>query len=86
MNRRLGVKDDIEAITKLVQEAIKEMEKHDIFQWDEIYPTAEDFNEDIIKGNLLLFVTLPASNYQKILQIKRRYSLNYSDASYVRLF
>ncbi|MCQ2524147.1 MAG: GNAT family N-acetyltransferase [Lachnospiraceae bacterium] len=52
MNRRLGVKDDIEAITKLVQEAIKEMEKHDIFQWDGIYPTAEDFNEDIIKGNL----------------------------------
>ena len=34
----------------------------------------------------LLFVTLPASNYPKILQIKRRYSLKYSDVFYVRLF
>ena len=35
---------------------------------------------------IVLFVTLPTSNYPKILQIIRRYSINYSDASYVRLF
>ena len=35
---------------------------------------------------MLLFVTLPASNYPKILQIKRRYSLKYSDVFYIRLF
>ena len=35
---------------------------------------------------ILLFVTLPASNYPKILQIKRRYSLKYSDVFYIRLF
>ena len=35
---------------------------------------------------LLLFITLPASNYPKILQIKRRYSINYSDVLSVRLF
>ncbi|WP_296031098.1 GNAT family N-acetyltransferase [uncultured Treponema sp.] len=49
---RLGKLEDIETITALIQEAIKEMEKHDIFQWDELYPTAEDFEADIRKGNL----------------------------------
>lgn len=49
---RLGKLEDIEAITVLIQEAIKEMEKHDIYQWDELYPTAEDFEADIRKGNL----------------------------------
>ena len=34
----------------------------------------------------MLFVTFPASNYAKILQIKRRYSINESDAFYSRLF
>lgn len=46
---RLGKLEDIEAITVLIQEAIQEMEKHDIFQWDELYPTAEDFEADIKK-------------------------------------
>lgn len=49
---RLGKLEDIEAITVLIQEAIKEMEKHNIYQWDELYPTAEDFEADIRKGNL----------------------------------
>ena len=34
----------------------------------------------------VLFVTLPSPNYAKILQIKRRYSINHSDEYYVRLF
>ena len=45
----LGRFEDIEAITTLIQEAIKEMEKHNIYQWDEIYPTVEDFEDDIKK-------------------------------------
>jgi len=49
---RLGKYEDLEAITVLIQETIKEMEKHGIYQWDEIYPTVEDFEEDIKKGNL----------------------------------
>lgn len=48
----LGRYEDIEAITVLIQEAIKEMEKHNIYQRDEIYPTVEDFEDDIKKGNL----------------------------------
>lgn len=34
----------------------------------------------------MLFVTLPNSNYSKILQIKRRYSIIHSDVLSVRLF
>lgn len=49
---RLGKLEDIEAITALIQEAIKEMEKHGIYQWDGLYPTAEDFEADIKKENL----------------------------------
>ena len=49
---RLGRYADVEAITVLIQDAIREMEKHNIYQWDEIYPTAEDFEADIKKGNL----------------------------------
>ncbi len=49
---RLGRFEDIESITALIQEAIKEMEKHNIYQWDEIYPTVKDFEDDIKKGNL----------------------------------
>ncbi len=30
-------------------------------------------------GSIVLFVTLPAPNPSQILQIKRRYSINYSD-------
>lgn len=49
---RLGRLEDIEAITILIQEAIKQMEKHNIYQWDEMYPTVEDFKDDIEKENL----------------------------------
>lgn len=49
---RLGKLEDIETITVLIQEAIKKMEKHDIYQWDGLYPTAEDFAADIKKENL----------------------------------
>jgi len=34
----------------------------------------------------VLFVTLPTSNYPKIIQIKRRYSIIHSDEYYVRLY
>ena len=37
-------------------------------------------------GDRLLFVTLPTSNYPKIIQIKRRYSIIHSDEYYVRLY
>ncbi len=41
---------DADAIFGLVQNAIKQMESNNIFQWDSIYPDKEDFEDDIRKN------------------------------------
>lgn len=52
MNYRLGTMQDVDDICQLVSDAIAEMERHEIYQWDEIYPARIDFEEDIKSGNL----------------------------------
>ncbi len=47
MEYRLAKTEDVERIFELICDAIKEMESRGIFQWDAIYPTREDFYEDI---------------------------------------
>lgn len=42
---------DLPEISRLVSSAVLEMEKNGIHQWDEIYPIAEDFSEDILVGD-----------------------------------
>ena len=42
----------MEAIERLVHLAIATMEQHSIFQWDDLYPTKEDFQEDMDNGHL----------------------------------
>lgn len=49
---RKGTKDDLKAIDTLVSDAIRHMESQGIMQWDENYPTHEDFRRDIESGNL----------------------------------
>ncbi len=51
---RLGTKQDLDAICLLIRQAIDEMEKHGIYQWDEIYPARKDFEVDIEKQTLYL--------------------------------
>lgn len=48
---RLTEMSDLPEISGLVSSAILEMEKNGIHQWDELYPTAEDFSEDISVGD-----------------------------------
>lgn len=43
---------DLEEIVLLVQNAIRRMEDNNIHQWDELYPAAEDFENDIKNGDL----------------------------------
>ena len=57
MEYRLGTLMDLDDICLLVSEAITEMEKHGIYQWDELYPTRTDFEEDIRKNNLYVVLT-----------------------------
>ena len=44
--------DDIEEICNIIHNAVGVMEQQHIFQWDDLYPTKEDFQEDCDKGQL----------------------------------
>jgi len=51
---RLAEIRDLESIFDIVVSAILEMDKHGILQWDNIYPSKEDFLNDIQKKNLFV--------------------------------
>ena len=52
MEFRQGTIDDLNNICSLIEAAIKAMEAQGIHQWDELYPTREDFVKDISNGTL----------------------------------
>ena len=54
MEYRLGTINDLDDVCLLVSDAITEMGRHGIFQWDELYPTRHDFEEDIKKDSLFV--------------------------------
>lgn len=54
---RKGTREDTAAIMALVKTAVAHMEAQGIFQWDDLYPTAEDFEADIDEGALYVGVT-----------------------------
>lgn len=45
---------DIDDVCRLVSRAIDNMERHNIFQWDNIYPARDVFIEDIRKKELFV--------------------------------
>lgn len=49
---RLANSDDLNEIDQLIKSAIAGMKKQNIFQWDDRYPTMDDFQEDIEKNQL----------------------------------
>lgn len=57
MHYRLAEEQDIDSICNLIKSAIAEMERNNIHQWDEIYPTKEDFLDDIRKRTLYIGTT-----------------------------
>ncbi|MBE6049805.1 MAG: GNAT family N-acetyltransferase [Clostridium sp.] len=44
---KLAEKKDIKKIFEMFQDAIKEMDRNNIPQWDELYPAIEDIKEDV---------------------------------------
>lgn len=46
--------NDLEDIFQIVENAVKQMEREKIYQWDSIYPTKEDFGDDIEKNQLYI--------------------------------
>lgn len=61
---RLAEMRDIDDIFSLIQSAIAQMEANNIYQWDAIYPTKEDFLNDIEKNSLYM-----ATNHGKLVAI-----------------
>ena len=49
---RKATQNDIDEIWNLIRNAKETMVRHNIFQWDELYPEKEDFQEDIDKNQL----------------------------------
>ena len=49
---RKATSDDIEEIWDMVYNAVDAMIKQNIFQWDDLYPTKEDFQKDVEKNQL----------------------------------
>ena len=49
---RLADQSDLNEIVALVNNAISNMVKNNILQWDELYPAKEDFGEDIKQESL----------------------------------
>lgn len=46
--------NDLDAIITLIQDAVISMEKNNIHQWDELYPTREMIQKDIESGHLYI--------------------------------
>lgn len=53
---RIATTEDLKGICGLFDGAIKNMIHNGIMQWDEVYPTEQDFREDINKGQLFVGV------------------------------
>lgn len=51
---KIGKIENLDAICNLVQAAITHMDESGIHQWDELYPTREDFANDISKKQLYI--------------------------------
>ena len=51
---RKATSADLPSICLLVKDAIAVMERNNIHQWDEIYPTEADYRGDINDGNLFV--------------------------------
>ena len=54
MEFRLAENNDIDRVFNIYSKAIEEMEKHNINQWDNLYPDKEILQEDIDKKELYI--------------------------------
>ena len=80
MKYQLGTKNDIDAVCTLISDAIAEMEKHGIYQWDEIYPARSDFEEDINSKNL--YVVYDEDMLVAFYVISKEYDEQYNNANW----
>ena len=77
INYRLADVKDIDEITEIISLAVKEMEKDNIYQWDEVYPTRTDFLDDIEKK--YLYVGLIDEKISVVYTINMEYDVQYKN-------
>lgn len=51
---RLATMQDLTRIMAIVQATVMEMHAYGNYQWDEVYPTEQDFASDITQGDLFV--------------------------------
>lgn len=72
--------NDLESVYQLIVNAIAEMEKNNIFQWDERYPDIEILSEDISKQELTLGIS--ENEIASIYVINSEHNEEYKDGSW----
>ena len=77
---RLAEEREIESIFKIVAAAIVEMENNGVFQWDSIYPSKEDFLNDIQKKSL--FVGILDQDISVVFTINKECDEQYQNGSW----
>ena len=80
MKYKLGTVQDLDAVCSLVNDAITEMEKNGIYQWDEIYPAKSDFAEDVKNNNL--YVVFDEDTLIAFYVISRECDVQYGNAKW----
>lgn len=77
---RLAAQSDLDTICDLVGRSINSMINNGIYQWDELYPTYDDFKCDI--ENRQLYVGIAENKIVVIFVINREYDPEYDNASW----
>ncbi len=72
--------EDLDEIAVLVDCAIKRMEREGILQWDDLYPTRQDFEEDIAKG--ILDIGLISGKIAVVYAVSEEYDEQYRNGKW----
>ena len=71
---------DLDAIHSLSQRAVENMIESGIYQWDELYPTRDDFKADIEKNQL--YAGIAEDHIAVVFVINKEYDPEYNDAAW----
>lgn len=77
---RKAMPNDIEEIYSIVHAAVDAMERDNIFQWDDKYPTQEDFQEDIDESQL--YVGLVDGQIAAVYALNQKYDKEYENGKW----
>ena len=80
IEHRIANPNDLNEICSLVGNAIDTMVRQNIFQWDEVYPTREDFQKDIEKGQL--YIGLIDKHIAVVYALNQEYDEQYKNGNW----